>query len=118
MLSQKIKAFLREGHRERARKAGKEVIGRLKEGWLREASGTIWGWHKMLESKAAKPCFRTMEYQTQGREDLYGFQQPPGEKIPQNGERALDELRRAAKNMASTISISTIPALIPSKEAL
>ena len=44
-----------------------------------------------------------MEDQTRGREELYGFQQPPGEKIPRNIERALsddgppidEELRRA-----------------------
>ena len=60
-LSQRIKALLREGHIERVQKTGEEVMGRLKEGRLREAWGTIWGWHKTLEPKAAKPCFWTME---------------------------------------------------------
>ena len=55
-------------------------MGHLREGRIREAWGTIWGWHKIVEPKAAKPCFWTMEDQTRGREELYGFQQPPGEK--------------------------------------
>ena len=41
-----------------------------------------------MEPKAAKPCFRSMEKQTKGWEDLYGYQQPPGERIPKNADRA------------------------------
>ena len=102
-LSRRIKKSLREDRRERARRAGEEVMGHLREGRVREAWGTIWGWHKTVEPKAAKPCFRTMEDQTRGREELYGFQQLPGERIPRNAERAPsddgpptdEELRRA-----------------------
>ena len=59
----------------------------------------------MVEPKAAKPCFKTMEEQTRGREDLYNYQSSPGEPIPRNAERAPSdngpptdkELRRATK---------------------
>ena len=42
-LSRRIKASLREDHRERARRTGEEVMGHLREGRVREAWGTIWG---------------------------------------------------------------------------
>ena len=65
-LSRRIKVSLREDRRERAQRAGEEVMKHLRDGRVR----TIWGWHKTVESKAAKPCFRSMEKQTKGREDL------------------------------------------------
>ena len=87
-LSRRIKASLREDRRERALRAGEEVMTHLQNGRVREAWGTIWGWHKTVEPKAANPCFRSMERQTKGRDDLYGYQQPPGEQIPRNADSA------------------------------
>ena len=79
---------------------GEEVMGHLREGRTREAWGTNWGWHKAVEAKAAKSCSWKTEDQTREQEELYGFNQPPGERIPQNAERApsddgppTDELR-------------------------
>ena len=69
-LSRRIKALLREDRRERARRAGEEVMTHLRNGRVREAWGTMCGWHKTVEPKMAKPCFRLMERQTKGREDL------------------------------------------------
>ena len=70
-LGRKIKAALKADRRERARRAGEKLMAHLEKGKIREAWGTIWGWHKNVEPKAAKPCSRTMEEQTKGREDLY-----------------------------------------------
>ena len=104
-LSRRIKASLREDRRERARRTGEQVMTHLRNGHVREAWGAIWGWHRTVEPKAAKPCFRTMEEQTKGREDLYGLHTPPGERIPRNADRAPsddgpptdEELRGATK---------------------
>ena len=62
--------------------------GPLEGGAYEGGVGAIWGWHKTVEPKAAKPCFRSMERQTKGQEDLYGYQQPPGERILRNADRA------------------------------
>ena len=104
-LGRKIRAAVKADRRERARRAGEKLMEHLGKGEVREAFGTIWGWHKSVEPKAAKPCWRTMEEQTRGREDLYKDQPPPGEPIPRNAERASsedappadEELRRATK---------------------
>ena len=72
-LGRRIKAALKEDCRERARRVGERVMLLLEEGELKEAWAAIWGWHKLVEPKAAKPCFRTMEEQTRGREDLYSY---------------------------------------------
>ena len=42
-LSRRIKALLREERRERARRAGEEIMGHLREGRIKEAWGAIWG---------------------------------------------------------------------------
>ena len=86
-----------------------EVMSHLREGCIREAWGGIWGWHKTVEPKAKKPCFRTMEDQTRGREELYGFKQPLGEIISRNAARAPsndgpltdEDLRRATMRSES-----------------
>ena len=90
---------------ERALKVGDKLMARLKDGRVKEAWGTIWAWHKTVDLKAAKPCFRGLEHQTKEREALYGYVQPPGEKMPKNADRALlddkipsdQELRQVTK---------------------
>ena len=47
-MSWRIKASPREDRRERVRRASEEVMGHLKEGRIREAWRTIWGWHKTV----------------------------------------------------------------------
>ena len=77
----------------------------LKSGRVREAWGAIWGWHKQVDPKATKPCFRRLENQTKERKALYRKIEPPGDRIPRNAERAPpddeapsdEELRRATK---------------------
>ena len=86
-LGRRIRMTLKEDRRERARRAGEKLILHLGKGEVSEAWGTIRGWHKTVELKAAKPCWRTMEEQTRGREDLYKDQPPPWEPIPRNAER-------------------------------
>jgi len=76
---------------------------------IREAWGSIWGLYKAVDPKLTKPCFRRMEEQTKGREDIYGFQQLPSKPIPQNIEREAsddrppidDQLPRATKRIGN-----------------
>ena len=104
-LGRRIKAALKADRIERARKVGEQAMLHLKDGKVREAWGAIWGWHRLVDPKAAKPCFQRMEHQTKEREALYGKVEPPGESIPRNAERTAsddeapsdEELRRATK---------------------
>ena len=70
-LSRRIKAPLREDRRERARRAGEEVMGHLKLGRVREA----WGWH--LHGEANQGTRRTLRVPTA----------PGGEKPMERGAR-------------------------------
>ena len=59
-LGRKIKAMIMIDRRERERRAGEKLMAHLERGEVREAWGKIWGWHKTVEPKEAKPCFCTM----------------------------------------------------------
>ena len=104
-LGRRIKALLKADRIERARQVGEQAVLLLKAGKVREAWGTIWGWHKQVDPRAAKSCFQRLENQTKEREALYGKVVPPGDRIPCNAERAPsddeapsdEELRRATK---------------------
>ena len=54
-LGRKIRAALKQDRRERARRAGEKLMLHLEKGKIRKAWATIWGWHKTVEPKAAKP---------------------------------------------------------------
>ena len=77
-LGRQIKAALEADRIQRARQVGKQAVMHLKAGRVREAWGTIWGWHKQVDPKAAKPCFQRLENQTKEREALYGKVESPG----------------------------------------
>ena len=63
-LGRRIKAMLKADRIERARQVGEYAVLLLKAGKVREAWGGIWGWHKQVDPKAAKPCFQQLETQT------------------------------------------------------
>ena len=96
---------MKDHRRVRARKAGEKLMLHLEKREIREAWGSVWGLYKAVDPKLAKPCFRTMEEQTKGRKDIYGFQQLPSEPILRNVEREPsddrppidDQLPRATK---------------------
>ena len=80
-------------------------MGHLTSGNVKEALRTLQGRYCETGETAPKPCYDTMEAQTEDREKLYARVPPPGDKIPSHIERtpmndnhqADKELRRAVK---------------------
>ena len=104
-LGWRIKEALKADRIERARQFGQQLMVHLEDCRAREARGTLWGWYKLVEPKAAKPCFQRREDQTKEWEALYGKVKPPGDRIQRNVERVSsdnetvlnEELRWATK---------------------
>ena len=60
-LSRRIHHALKEDRKERARKAGEEIMAALNEGSSKRAYGVLRAWHKQYNPAATKPCFHTLE---------------------------------------------------------
>ena len=86
-LSRRIRQALKQDRRERARKAGEEIMGALADGSSKRAYGILRAWHKQCDPAASKPCYNTLEAQTREREALYRRRPPPGDPIPSRAER-------------------------------
>ena len=84
-MTPRIHAAIKGDRVERARRAGEKVMGHLAEGNSREAWRTLGGWYRVVEGKAAKPCYQQLEKQTVEWEALYARVPPPlGRRIPKN----------------------------------
>ena len=75
----------------------------FEEGDSREAWQILRLWYRKADGFAAKPCYTTMDKQTEEREALYSYKASPGENIPANrdctflqDEAPTDEEIRAA----------------------
>ena len=55
-LSRRIRQALKQDRRERARKAGEEIMGALADGSSKRAYGILRAWHKQCDPAASKPC--------------------------------------------------------------
>ena len=86
-LTRKIHASLKLDRIERARRAGEELMKNIGSGCIRDAWRGLQGWYRVADGKPAKPCYQTMETQTEAREKLYEHVPSPGEDIPCNIER-------------------------------
>jgi hypothetical protein len=59
---------------------------KLDKGNIQEAFCHLKGWYCEAGKAASRPCFMTMERQTEEREELYRKVPPPGDPIPINVE--------------------------------
>jgi hypothetical protein len=85
-LGRQIKASLKTDRAARAAKAASNVESHLNSGLLEEAWRELKGWYRIAEDKAPKPCYESLQKQTQERIDLYARVAPPGQSIPINVE--------------------------------
>ena len=76
--NQKVQAGLKSDRKQRAVDAGARIKQKLGEGDLKEAWRGLKGWYRAVEERAPKPCYLTMEKQTNEREALYGKVDPWG----------------------------------------
>ena len=76
-LRQQIKAALKADRIERARQVAEQLIVHLKARRVRNTWGAIWERLKLVEPKAAKPCFQRRENQTKEQKTLYGKVKSP-----------------------------------------
>ena len=83
-LGRQIKTELKADRVERTRQVGEQLMVHLKAVRVREAWGTIWGWHKLVGQKVAKPCFHRFEDLTNEQEAIYSKVKPSRERIPCN----------------------------------
>ena len=82
--NRKVQAGLKQDRRKRASDAGARIEQKLGEGDLKEAWRGLKGWYSAVEERAPKPCYLSMQKQTNERVALYGKVDPPGEPIPIN----------------------------------
>ena len=73
-----IKAALKTDPIERTRRTGEALIGSLTPGNVKEVWRTLQGWYREAGETAPKPCYETMEAQTEEREKLYARAPPLG----------------------------------------
>ena len=78
--------MLKVDRRQRAEDAAAEIEAHLAAGDLQEAWNVAKRWYRMAEDRAPKPCFESMEKQTEERAELYRKRVPPGDDIPINVE--------------------------------
>lgn len=60
------------------------IESELAAGNLKEAWGTAKRWYRQASDMPPKPCYNSLEKQTEEREELYGKRVPPGDDIPIN----------------------------------
>ena len=83
-LQREIRASIKADRAERAKLVGEQCKSELRQGNVQEAFRHLSGWYRAAGEVASRPCFETLEKQTQDREALYGHVPPPGESIPIN----------------------------------
>ena len=86
-LGREVKRAIKADQVERARRAGEAAVLLLTEGKAKESWRTVRGWYRKESERASRPCFKTMEKQTQGREGLYAYREPPRDSIQCNVAR-------------------------------
>ena len=79
-----IHASLKRDRADCALNAGKEIEAELASGRLKEAWGIAKRWYQQASDTPPKPCYKSLEKQTEERVELYGKQEPPGDDIPIN----------------------------------
>ena len=84
MLGRRIRASLQDDRKARTARVGTAIQGHLAGGDLKEAWRCVKGWYRTASEVPPRPCFQTMERQTQERVELYGKVNPPGAPIPIN----------------------------------
>jgi hypothetical protein len=76
-LTRRIRAHLSLDRRARTASTAAAMEAELTKGNMQEAFRHLKGWYRAASETAARPCFKTMEQQTQEREELYGKVPPP-----------------------------------------
>ena len=84
--NREVQAGLKQDRRKRAADAGARIEQKLGEGDLKEAWRGLKGWYSAVEERDPKPCYLSMQKQTNERVALYGKVDPPGDPIPVNIE--------------------------------
>ncbi len=69
-LSREIRASIKVDRAERARRTGENYKVELRQGNIHEAFRHLSGWYKAATEVATRPCFLTLEKQTQDPEEL------------------------------------------------
>ncbi len=83
-LQREIRVSIKEDRAESAELIGETCKAELQQGNVQEAFQHLSGWYRAAGKVASRPCFLTLENQTQDREELYGHVPPPGDSIPIN----------------------------------
>ena len=73
-----IHAVLKRDHEACTAQIGKSIVAELTEGDVHEAFWHLKGWYREASETQARPCFQTMEQQTEERVVLYRRGDSPG----------------------------------------
>jgi hypothetical protein len=73
-----IHAALKRDRTARTARIGESIVAELAKGNVHEAFRHLKGWYREASETQAKPCFQTMERQTEERVELYRRRDSPG----------------------------------------